>query len=95
MTVLEKAVSTMQQLPIEKQQEALNFIEFLAFKMGDRQVNQNIENPAPTKLQETKGNDFWRGLQKFRLTIENEGLNFGGEDFAGLRDRSVGREIVL
>ncbi len=34
MTVLEKAVSTMQQLPIEKQQEVLNFIEFLAFKMG-------------------------------------------------------------
>ena len=38
MTILEKAVSTMQQLPIEKQQEALNFIEFLAFKLGDRQV---------------------------------------------------------
>ena len=31
MTILERAVSTMQQLPIEKQQEALNFIEFLAF----------------------------------------------------------------
>ena len=41
MTVLEKAVSTMQQLPIEKQQEALNFIEFLVFKMGDRQVKDN------------------------------------------------------
>jgi len=94
MTVLERAVSTMQQLPIEKQQEALNFIEFLAFKMGDRQINQNIENRAATKLQETKGNDFWRGLQRFRLTIENEGLSFG-DDFADLRDRSVGREIVL
>ena len=34
MTVLEKAVSTMQQLPIEKQQEVLNFIEFLVFKLG-------------------------------------------------------------
>ncbi len=41
MTVLEKAVSTMQQLPIEKQQEALNFIEFLVFKMGDRQVKDD------------------------------------------------------
>jgi hypothetical protein len=38
MTILERAVSTMQQLPIEKQQEALNFIEFLVFKFGDRQV---------------------------------------------------------
>ena len=95
MTVLEKAVSTMQQLPIEKQQEALNFIEFLAFKMGDRQVKQEIENQVTTKQQETKGNNFWKGLQKFRLTIEDEGLNSGDEDFAGLRDRSVGREIVL
>jgi len=38
MTILEEAVSKMQQLPIEKQQEALNFIEFLVFKLGDRQV---------------------------------------------------------
>ena len=41
MTISEKAVSTMQQLPIEKQQEALNFIEFLAFKMGDRPVKDD------------------------------------------------------
>lgn len=94
MTILERALSRMQKLPIEKQQEALNFIEFLAFKMSDRQVNQSIENQAPIKLQETKGNDFWRGLQRFRLTIENERLSFD-DDFAGLRDRSVGREIVL
>ncbi len=41
MTILEKAVSRMQKLPIEKQQEALNFIEFLAFKMGDRQAEDD------------------------------------------------------
>jgi hypothetical protein len=32
MTILEKVMNTMQQLPLEKQQEALNFIEFLAFQ---------------------------------------------------------------
>ena len=95
MTILEKAVSTMQQLPIEKQQEVLTFIELLAFEMGDRQVNQNIKNQVSTQQQEAKGNDFWRGLQKFRLTIENESLNFSDDDFAGLRDRNVGREVVL
>ena len=95
MTILEKAVSTMQQLPIEKQQEVLTFIELLAFEMGDRQVSQNIKNQVSTKQQEAKGNDFWRGLQKFRLTIENESLNFSDDDFAGLRDRNVGREVVL
>ena len=89
MTLLERAVSTMQQLPIEEQQEVLTFIEFLAFKMSDRQVNQNIENQVVTRQQETKGNDFWNGLQKFRLTIENEGLSFGDDDFSSLRDRSV------
>ena len=63
MTILEKAVNTMQQLPIEKQQEVLTFIELLAFEMGDRRVNQNIKNQVATKQQEAKGNDFWRGLQ--------------------------------
>ena len=32
MTILEKVMNTMQQLPLEKQQEALSFIEFLAFQ---------------------------------------------------------------
>ena len=40
MTILEKAVSTIQQLPIEKQQEALNFIEFLVFKLRDRHIEK-------------------------------------------------------
>jgi hypothetical protein len=44
--------------------------------------------------QESKVSDFWKGLQKFRLTIENDGLRFIDDDFADLRDRSVGREIV-
>jgi len=45
MTILEKAMSTMQQLPIDKQQEALNFIEFLVFKLGDRQIAKVGEVP--------------------------------------------------
>ncbi len=51
MTILEKAVSNMQQLPIEKQQEALNFIEFLVFKLGDRQDNQETENLTVKKTE--------------------------------------------
>ncbi len=45
MTILERAVSTMQKLPIEKQQEALNFIEFLVFKLRDRQVKKVTQVP--------------------------------------------------
>ena len=46
-------------------------------------------------LQEPKVSNFWKGLEKFRLTIENDGLQFTDDDFADLQDRSVGREIVL
>lgn len=38
MMILEKVVSTMQQWLIEKQEEVLTFIEFLAFKIGERPV---------------------------------------------------------
>jgi mRNA-degrading endonuclease RelE of RelBE toxin-antitoxin system len=44
MTVLENALSKMQKLPTEQQQQVLRFIEFLAFELGDRQVNQESES---------------------------------------------------
>jgi hypothetical protein len=43
MTILEKVVTTMQQLPIDQQQQVLRFIEFLAFELGNHQVNQDSE----------------------------------------------------
>ena len=56
----------------------------------DRGVDLIVE-----ERQESKVSDFWKGLQKFRLTIENDGLRFTDDDFADLRDRSVGRERTL
>ena len=91
MTVLEKVLSKMQTLPTAQQQQVIRFIDFLAFELGDRQVNQESEN---LKEGQPKS-DFWKGLQKFRLTIQNERVGFTNEDFADLRDRSVGREIIL
>ena len=91
MTVLEKALSKMQKLPTAQQQQVIRFIDFLAFELGDHLVNQESENLK--EVQEKS--DFWKGLQKFRLTIQNEGVGFSNEDFADLRDRSVGREIIL
>ena len=97
MTVLENAVSKMQKLPTEQQQQVLRFIEFLAFELGDRQINQESESlkEDQQKKESQQKSDFWKGLQKFRLTIQNEGMEFTNEDFADLRDRSVGREIIL
>ncbi len=51
MTVLENAVSKMQKLPTEQQQQVLRFIEFLSFELGDRQVNQKSESPIAKKTQ--------------------------------------------
>ncbi len=47
------------------------------------------------KKEESKGDSFWSGLQKFIKVIQNEGIIFTDEDFADLRDKSVGREIDL
>jgi hypothetical protein len=47
------------------------------------------------KKEESRGDKFWEGLQKFRKVIESEGIIFTDEDFTDLRDPSVGREIDL
>ena len=91
MTLLEKALSKMQKLPTEQQQQVLRFIEFLTFELADRQIHQESESLKEGQQKSV----FWKGLQKFRLTIQNEGMEFTNEDFADLRDRSVGREIIL
>jgi hypothetical protein len=44
------------------------------------------------KKQESRGNDFWEGLQNFRKAIQSERIIFTDDDFANLRDPSVGRE---
>lgn len=57
--------------------------------LAERTVDLTAENHN-----ETTTNTFWKGLQEFRLTIQNEGINFTDEDFADLRDLSEGREII-
>ncbi|NMF66429.1 hypothetical protein DP113_31825 [Brasilonema octagenarum UFV-E1] len=47
------------------------------------------------KKEESRGDHFWEGLQKFRKVIQSEGIIFTDQDFADLRDKSVGREIDL
>jgi hypothetical protein len=44
MTALEKVLNKMQKLPTDQQQQLLRFVEFLAFELGDREVNQESEN---------------------------------------------------
>ncbi|MEI6430333.1 MAG: hypothetical protein WCO45_18410 [Pseudanabaena sp. ELA607] len=49
--MLEKVLSKMQTLPTDQQQQVLRFVEFLAFELGDRQINQDPESPIAKKPQ--------------------------------------------
>jgi hypothetical protein len=41
------------------------------------------------------GNKFWESLQECRQIIETEQIVFTDDDFANLRDKSPGREVIL
>jgi hypothetical protein len=48
-----------------------------------------------SKKDETSTTAFWAATLRFRQKIQQENIVFTDEDFAGLRDRSAGREINL
>ena len=50
-SALRKRRCKMQKLPTEQQKQVLRFIEFLAFELGDRQVNQESESQIAKKPQ--------------------------------------------
>lgn len=43
----------------------------------------------------SNGETFWAMTLRFRKRMAREGIEFMDEDFANLRDRSPGREVVL
>jgi hypothetical protein len=45
--------------------------------------------------EQQRGNDLWNDLQKFRATLEQEGIFCDEDDFSNLRDRTPGREVNL
>jgi hypothetical protein len=45
--------------------------------------------------EQQRGDKFWKGLQRFRATLERDEIFFDDGDFADLRDRTPGREIIL
>jgi hypothetical protein len=71
-------------------QEIINSIESLPTEERDY-----LFEFLRKKKEESRGDNFWQGLQKFRSAIQSKGIIFTDDDFADLRDRSVGREIDL
>ncbi|GCL39982.1 MULTISPECIES: DUF2281 domain-containing protein [Sphaerospermopsis] len=84
MTIEQAVLENLRELPAHKQQEVLDFIQFLKHKL-----------PAEKPTFNSDGENFWKMTLRFRERMEREGIEFTDEDFASLRDRSPGREVEL
>jgi len=84
MTIEQAFLENLRELPTDKQQEVLDFIQFLKHKLPP---NKPTFNPD--------GENFWEMTLRFRERMEREGIEFTDDDFANLRDRSPGREVEL
>ena len=84
MTIEQAVLENLRELPTDKQQEVLDFIQFLKHKLPP---NKPTFNP--------NGENFWEMTLRFRERMEREGIEFTDDDFANLRDRSPGREVGL
>ncbi|MBS9391011.1 MAG: DUF2281 domain-containing protein [Dolichospermum sp. WA123] len=84
MTIEQAVLENLRELPTDKQQEVLDFIQFLKHKLPPNKPTFNSD-----------GENFWEMTLRFRERMEREGIEFTDEDFANLRDRTPGREVEL
>ena len=84
MTIEQAVLENLRELPTDKQQEVLDFIQFLKHKLPPNKPTFNYD-----------GENFWEMTLRFRERMEREGIEFTDDDFANLRDRSPGREVEL
>ncbi|MBD2568098.1 DUF2281 domain-containing protein [Anabaena lutea] len=84
MTIEQAVLENFRELPADKQQEVLDFIQFLKHKLPPKKSTFNPD-----------GENFWEMTLRFRERMEREGIEFTDEDFANLRDCSLGREVEL
>ncbi|MFM2065035.1 MAG: hypothetical protein RLZZ507_4706 [Cyanobacteriota bacterium] len=79
---LQEIIKSLDDLSIEDKTSLFKILESQLSKIKEQEKqSQNI------------GDSFWQEVLKFRETIEREGIEFTDEDFANLRDPSLGREI--
>ena len=71
-------------------QEIVDSVRALSVEEQD-----NLIELIRQQREEQHGKKFWDGFQKLSATLEREEISFDDNDFADLRDRSLGREINL
>jgi cysteinyl-tRNA synthetase len=52
-----------------------------------RQEQDSLIESIYRQRKQQRGNDLWNDLQKFRATLEQEGIFDDGDDYSNLRDR--------
>ncbi|QMS89372.1 DUF2281 domain-containing protein [Nostoc edaphicum CCNP1411] len=92
MTIEQTVLQTFRELPPDKQQEVLDFIQFLKYKLSVEKTFSISEHQK--RLRESKNiTDFWSALQDFRQRVDLESID--DDTFENLRDKSPGREVNL
>ncbi|WP_414541657.1 hypothetical protein [Nostoc sp. CCY0012] len=92
MTLEQAVLESLRELPTDKQQEVLDFIQFLQYKLLAKKTLAISDNQdVLTESQEN--NDFWSALQDFRQRVDLESID--DDTFENLRDNSPGREVNL
>ncbi|MUG91990.1 DUF2281 domain-containing protein [Scytonema sp. UIC 10036] len=92
MTLEQTVLENFRELPTDKQQEVLDFIQFLKYKLSaKKRLAISDKQEFLTKTQEI--NDFWSALQDFRQRADLESID--DDTFENLRDKSPGREVNL
>ncbi|MDZ8261937.1 DUF2281 domain-containing protein [Nostoc sp. ChiQUE01b] len=92
MTIEQTVLQTFRELPPDKQQEVLDFIQFLKYKLL-AQKPFSISDHQKSLRQSKDITDFWSALQDFRQRVDLESID--DETFENLRDKSPGREVNL
>jgi hypothetical protein len=92
MNIEQTVLETLRELPTDKQQEVLDFIQFLKYKLSV-QKSLSISDKQAVSRENTEINDFWSALQSFRERVDLESID--DDTFENIRDKSPGREINL
>ncbi len=55
-----------------------------------------IENEVQRRQISVKKIDFWQGLEKLKIKMQEEGIEINPQEIWGdVRDKEIGREIIL
>lgn len=92
MTIEQTVLENFRDLPTDKQQEVLDFIQFLKYQISIQKQISLSDNQKV--VEESKQiNDFWSALQDFRQRVDLESID--DDIFENIRDKSPGREVNL